>query len=197
MEDLIFKAQAGDLSARDELLIQVRSRLRQWAELALNSSYTARIDASDLTQITMVDIHQRLDQFVGKTSGEFEAWLRTSLQHNIVDCIRNATAQRRSVMREQSIDAANHRDGQPVSASLGSDISTPSMRAIRSEDADRLRQALDQLTPDQRTVVKLVHLEGSSIAIAAERLGKNVGATAKLLQRGIAALRKRLEEMGV
>lgn len=195
MDELLSKARAGDESARDELLFQVRSKLRQWAETALNANVSARMDVSDLTQNTLLDVHQQLHQFVGTSSAEFEAWLRTSLQHNILDSIRKATAQRRSVLRELPLNAPLRPDGPTVGETLNSDVSTPSVRAIRIEDADRVKLALEQLPDDQRLIVKLVHLQGSTIAMAAEQLARSPGAAAKLLQRGIAALRRRLEAM--
>lgn len=186
MQELIQKAREGNVVAQEELLVIVRARLREWAEHALNSRFLARLDASDLAQITLIDVHEKLDQFVGNTESEFDSWLRVALNRNIIDSIRDATAKKRSIDREQS-------DGPGEMGILASDISTPSVKFDRKEDSQLLHQALDRLPPDYRIVVELVHIRGESIASAASQLNRTVGATAKLLQRGIASLRKRLE----
>lgn len=191
MQDLIQKARAGDPSAQEELLTQVRTKLREWAEQALNSRFLARMDASDLTQITLVDVHQKLDQFVGNSSSEFDSWLRTALNRNIIDSVRDATAQKRSVNREQQPDDVT--DAPAGADRFAADISTPSVKAQRMEEAEALHQALQRLPSDYRLVVQLVHLQGVSVADAARQLNRSPGATAKLLQRGIACLRKELE----
>jgi DNA-directed RNA polymerase specialized sigma24 family protein len=50
------------------------------------------------------------------------------------------------------------------------------------------------LLPDQQLVVRFVHLEGNSLAEAAEKLNRSPAAVAKLLQRGIKNLRAALVE---
>jgi RNA polymerase sigma-70 factor (ECF subfamily) len=193
MNELIRLARNGDSQAREELLVAVRPRLREWAEDALNARFSGRVDASDLTQITLLDLHQKLEQFVGNSEGEFVDWLRRVLQRNILDAVRRASAQKRSVEREQRIDSAPDEMAIPRNE-LAADISTPSMRAMNNEYADRLQRALDRLTPEQQRVVRLVHLEGRSLSNAAEQLNRSTAAAAKLLQRGIKNLRTALAD---
>jgi RNA polymerase sigma-70 factor (ECF subfamily) len=184
MHDLIHRARSGDQQARGQLLEVMRPRLREWADDALNARFTGRFDASDLTQITLLDVHQKLEQFVGSTEGELLDWLRRGLERNILDAVRRATAQKRTVAREQRIDVATPGQGLPRNELKG-DHSTPSMQAMRNEDAERLEQALGQLLPDQQLVIRLVHLQGQSLGRAAEELNRTPAAVAKLLQRGI------------
>lgn len=193
MDDLIARARSGDPAAREALLGLLRPRLRQWAEHALNAKFAGRFDASDLTQITLLDVHAKLEQFVGTTEKELIDWVRQALQRNVLDAVRGATAKKRSVGREQPIDQLNP-EGQFPGDDLSCHDSTPSMQAVRNEDDYRLRVALDALLTDQRLVVQLVHLEGHSIAMAAQQLNRTPAATAKLLQRAIANLRNLLRE---
>ena len=193
MDELIRLARNGDSEAREELLAAVRPRLRKWAEDALNARFSGRLDASDLTQITLLDLHQKLEQFVGNSEGEFIDWLRRVLQRNILDAVRRASAQKRSVEREQRIDSAPDETAIPRNE-LAADISTPSMRAMNNEYADRLQRAMDRLTLEQQRVVRLVHLEGCSLSTAAEQLNRSTAAAAKLLQRGIKNLRAALAD---
>ena len=195
MDELIQQARGGDEAAREQLLTMVRPRLRQWAEQALNTRYGARMDASDLAQITLVDVYEQLAQFLGTTEGEFMNWLHTVLNRNVVDAVRKATAQKRNIANEQWQSKEADGDGSPERNQIAAvEHSSPSMKAIRNEESDRLVKALEQLSPDHRMVVKLVHLEGCSIAKAAEQLQRTTAATAKLLQRGMANLRQVLQE---
>ncbi len=192
IDDLLRRARSGDSSAREELLAHLRPQLRAWAENALNARYDRRLDASDLTQLTLLELHQKLEQFVGGTEGQLLAWLKTSLQRNLVDAVRRANAQKRHVGRERSLDAPV--DDQFLRDEPSAPTSSPSLRAMRTEAKEQLHRALDQLLPEQRLVVQQVHLEGRRIADVAEQLGRSPGATAKLLQRGLANLRKLLAE---
>ncbi len=193
MDEIISRARDGDPLAREELLGQLRPKLRQWAEHSLNVRFAARVDASDVTQITLLDVHEKLAQFVGSTEQELIDWVRRALQRNIVDAVRRVTAGKRSVEREQSVDQTNAAGQLPRNDLPGGD-SSPSLQAIRNEDQDRLQAALAELLPDQRLVVQLVHLQGHPIAAAAAQMDRTPAATAKLLQRGIANLRRILNE---
>jgi RNA polymerase sigma-70 factor (ECF subfamily) len=193
MDDLIQRARAGDSQAREELLATMRPRLREWAEHSLNARFAGRVDASDLTQITLLDLHQKLEQFAGSTEGELIDWLRRVLERNILDAVRQATAQKRNVGREQRLEFASA-DSDSPHLELAGDFSTPSLQAVRNENAERLERAFDTLLPDQRLVVRLIHLQGCSLSQAAEQLGRSTAATAKLLQRGIKNLRTALAD---
>lgn len=59
---------------------------------------------------------------------------------------------------------------------------------------EQVRNALMELTPDQRRVVVLKFLEGWSNIEVAEAMGKPVGAVKSLQHRGLAALRRFLFE---
>lgn len=193
MDDLISRMRSGDPLAREALLVLLRPHLRQWAEHALNARFAGRVDASDLAQITLLDVHEKLEQFRGTTENELIDWVRQALQRNVLDEVRRATAKKRTVACEQSVDQPDAGGLLPRN-SLADNNSSPSSQAVRNENCDSLQLALDRLLPDQRLVVQLVHLERHSIGAAAQRLNRTPAATAKLLQRGMANLRKILNE---
>ena len=193
MDELIQLARSGDSQARERLLAEMRPRLRRWADQALNARFAGRVDASDLTQITLLDMHQKLEQFVGSTEGELVDWLRRVLERNILDAVRHATAQKRSVAREERIDLAAAEQAS-LRNPLHDDNTTVSQHVIHQENAVRLQLALAKLLPEQQLVVRLVHLQGHTLAQAAEQLNRSTPAAAKLLQRGIKNLRIALAE---
>lgn len=59
----------------------------------------------------------------------------------------------------------------------------------------RIRQAMDALSPNQREVFTLVHLEGFSVADTAEIVGKAIGTVKSHLHRALASLRNDLEDL--
>jgi RNA polymerase sigma-70 factor, ECF subfamily len=193
MIELIELARRGDRVAREQLLAKLRPQLRAWAENSINAKVNARIDASDIVQATLFDLHEKLDQFAGNSEGEFVDWLRRMLKHNLLDAVRFATAKKRSVHREQRVDGTAQEDHAPRNDLAGAH-STPSVRAIRNENEIRLQEALRKLLPDQQLVVRLVHLQGQSLEKAAQELNRTTAATAKLLQRGIKNLRSALAD---
>ncbi len=61
---------------------------------------------------------------------------------------------------------------------------------MRSVTAEQLRGMIAQLSPDQRQVIVLKHLEDMSNAEVAEIIGKNVGSVKALNSRALVNLRK-------
>ena len=99
--------------------------------------------------------------------------------------------QKRNLGREQSMDDS-HGGGTPLKTELDAGLSSPSQKAIRDEEAERLSQALTALPADQREAVRLRHLEGWALADVAQQLGRTPAATAGLIKRGMQALRRRM-----
>src|SRR5262245_6290221 len=186
--DLLEQARQGHRDALGRLLEAQRAGLRRLAERQLKGRIAARVDASDLTQQAFLEAYRSFPQFAGRDVRELLAWLQGILDHKVAGAIRDhALLQKRNVGREQSMD--DSRGGEsPLREELDADITSPSQKAIRGEDADRLSRALAALPDDQREAVRLRHLEGWALADIAARLGRTPAATAGLIKRGMKAL---------
>lgn len=66
---------------------------------------------------------------------------------------------------------------------------TPSTSAAAHEFLWILEEALQKLSPDQRSAVRLRHIDGLSLAEAAARMQRSEDAVRKLSHRGLASLR--------
>ena len=66
-------------------------------------------------------------------------------------------------------------------------------KAMRAEKQQRIEAALLQLPESQQKAVRLRHLEGRKIEDVARILDKSPAATAQVIYRGIAALKRLLE----
>ncbi len=192
MEELIRQARGGDAAARSALLEHLRPQVRAWAERAIRSRFASRRDASDLTQETLLDVHRKLEQFLGSTESELTQWVLQVLRNNILDAIRRETAQKRNIDRELSADQSNDGGGR-FRDQLAGDQSSPSMGAIRNEEQGQLASAMQALTAKQREAVQLIYLQGLKVEEAAQQMELTPAAAAKQLQRGMAKLRKVLD----
>src|SRR5262245_9211129 len=190
--DLLELARQGDREALGRLLEAQRAGLRRLAERQLKGRIAARVDASDITQQTFLEAYRSFPQFAGSDARELVAWLQTILDHKVAGAIRDHTLlQKRNVGRERSLDDSQGAAG-PLKQELDAGLSTPSQKAIRGEEAERLAQALTALPDDQREAVRLRHLEGWALSDIAAHLGRTPAATAGLIKRGMQALRRRL-----
>jgi RNA polymerase sigma-70 factor (ECF subfamily) len=192
---LLRQARQGDPQALGELLEAQRAALHSLARRQLQGPIAARVDASDVIQQTFLEAHRSFGQFAGRDGRELVAWLQGILDHKVALAIRDhAVLQKRSVRRERSLD--DSRAGAPLKQELDARHSSPSQKAIRGEEAERLARALAALPDDQREAVRLRHLEGWALADIARHLGRSPAATAGLIKRGMQALRRRLNREG-
>jgi RNA polymerase sigma-70 factor (ECF subfamily) len=173
-----------------------REYLRLLARLQMDPRLQAKLDPSDLVQETLLKAHQALAQFQGRSDAEMAAWLRTILANTLADALRRFQTEARDVGQERSLQQAVEESSARMEAWLASDEPSPDERAMREEQLLRLAGALAELAPDQRQAVELRHLRGLSVAEVARQMDRSKEAVAKLLLRGVAKLRERLEDQG-
>jgi RNA polymerase sigma-70 factor (ECF subfamily) len=189
---LLERARQGDQEALGRLLEAQRAALHHLAERQLSGRIAVRVDASDVIQQTFLEAHRNFRQFAGADARELAAWLQRILDHNVAGAIRDhALLQKRNVHRDRSMDDS-HGGVASLKQQLDAGLSSPSQKAIRGEEAQRLAQALAVLPDDQREAVRLRHLEGWALADIARHLGRSPAATAGLIKRGMQVLRRQL-----
>jgi RNA polymerase sigma-70 factor (ECF subfamily) len=190
--ELLEQALQGDQEALGRLLETQRTALHRLAQRQLEGRIAVRVDASDIIQQTFLEAYRSFPQFAGSDARELVAWLQSILDHKVAGAIRDHTLlQKRNVGRERSLDDSQA-GAAPLKQELDAGLSTPSQKAIRGEEAERLSQALTALPDDQREAVRLRHLEGWALSDIARHLGRTPAATAGLIKRGMQALRRRL-----
>jgi RNA polymerase sigma-70 factor (ECF subfamily) len=177
-----------------QVLERFRAYLSLLARLHLDPDLRGRVDPSGVVQQTLLEAHQKRDQFRGTGDAEFAAWLRRILVHNLADAVRALGRQNRDAARERSLEAALEASSLRLHDWLRAEQSSPSQRAVKNEDLGRLAVALDQLPEAQRAAVVLHDMQGCSLADLARRLGRSESAVAGLLHRGLRALRQLLQE---
>jgi RNA polymerase sigma-70 factor (ECF subfamily) len=183
------QAQGHDRTPED-----FRAYLRLLARLQPEPGLRGKIDMSGVVQQTVLEAYEALDQFQALNEDQQRAWLRRILAHNLTDEVRKLRTARRDVGRERSLEAALEESSARPQDWLAADQSSPSERASRAEEFERLAQALEKLTEGQHTAVELHYWKALSLAEIAQQMGQSKESVAKLLQRGIARLHALLAE---
>ena len=160
------------------------------ARMHLDRRLWAKLDPEDLVQATFQEALEHWDQFLGNGHLELKGWLRRMLLHNLWDALRHFQQQKCDVGLEQSLDHSSSR----LMRSLAAEQSTPSQRAVKNEQLQRLAEALLLLTADQQEAVILHHLHAMKLAEVAAQLGRSLEATAGLVHRGLKKLKELLNE---
>lgn len=190
-DDLLRQARRQGGAAAGELLDGYRSYLSLLARLQIRRRLECKVDAEDVVQETFLQAHQSLGQFRGSSEAEFTSWLRRILASQIANQVRRFYgARRRDVRLERQLDAEMNKSSQRIARALVTGHSTPSEKAARRERAVLLAEALQRLPPDYREVIVLHHLEGLTLADAAQRMGRSTGSVEKLWMRALAQLRR-------
>lgn len=168
-----------------------RTYLHLLARLQVAPALAGKIDLSGIVQQTLWEAHR--DGSAGKSEADLLPWLRRILANNLRDELRRWTSQRRDVWREQSLDAALEQSSARFEAWAQNRQSSPSQRAVRSEELVELAEALAALPDDQRLAVELHHLQGLPLKEIAEQLNRSSEAVASLLYRAMQRLKKQLD----
>src|SRR5262245_11915720 len=160
-QELLDQARRGDKNAESRLLELHREPLRRMIALRLDPGLAGRVDASDVVQDALVEVHRRLPDYLKHAPMPFHLWLRHIAKDHIIDAHRRHHAQRRSLDREQPIVPAALADRSSVelAAQFFDHELTPASAAIRHEQELRLEAAIACLDEDDREIILMRHYE--------------------------------------
>lgn len=192
---LVELAAGGDHEARQRLLGLYREKLRRMIAVRLDRRIVARVDPSDVVQETLAEAAIGLSDFLRRRPLPFYPWLRQIAWERLIALHRrHLLAAARSVSREEG-----HRPALPEESALDlaerlvSRADSPSRQAIRAEARSLVREAIELLSPTDREVLVLRHLEGLETAEIAALLGISADAVRARHVRAIEQLRRRID----
>jgi RNA polymerase sigma-70 factor, ECF subfamily len=171
---------------------QYREYLLVLARLHRDILVEARIDPSDIVQMTLLKAHQRHDQFRGNSGREQAAWMRQILTNTMIDVVRKTRSA--ACPQERSLEEALEQSSRRLEALLQDRHPSPAAPADRHESLAALARALSELPDDQRSAIELRYLHGLSIGEISQRLERSAGSVGGLLQRGLRRLRELLQQ---
>jgi RNA polymerase sigma-70 factor (ECF subfamily) len=177
-DELVELAAAGDERSRDQLLARHRERLKRMVAIRMDRRLTARFYSSDVVQEAFIQASRELDDYLRRRDLPFYpclrkiAWLRLMQLHR-----RHLQTQKRSVTREQWWAQQPPPDESMIQLAeeLAASGTSPSQRALHDELLQRVKDAMDQLKPEDREILLLRHLEQLSVEETAAVLGMTPG----------------------
>ncbi len=186
--ELLKQAREGDRDALGTLLEKYRRYLLLIANQDADSWFVEKMAASDLVQTSLVNGYQHFCQFHGNSEVELRAWLKTILKNGVRKGQRHFKANKRNVNQEVKLEA------QPSGTrSLFDRKMTPQTQALAREKARSVEQCMEQLTPEQRQVIRLRNFEQLSFVEIGQRMGRSEEATRKFWARSIESLKSAIK----
>ncbi|YAL84701.1 RNA polymerase sigma factor ShbA [Dermacoccaceae bacterium W4C1] len=178
LRDLAVRAQQGDSTAVDQLMGAVHQLAVRYARAKLGTFAGARDAAEDAAQEVCVAVLTSLPKYADRGL-PFEAFVYRVAANKVADV-------QRGVMR-----SAVPTDDVPdqVDPSVG-----PEGQALLTAQAGRVRDLLDQLSPQHREIVTLRVAVGMSADETAKALGMTAGAVRVAQHRALARLRTMVDE---
>jgi RNA polymerase sigma factor (sigma-70 family) len=174
---LLESARAGDESAWAEIY-------RDLAPVVLG--YLRGSNAPDPDNVlgeTFLQVARDAGAFEGDYQ-RFRGWVFAIAHHRLIDARRHSARRPIDFVAEPP---------EPVSAPVD-EVAEQALARISSEEVDRV---LATLSADQRAVLLLRIIGDLSLEHVAHILGKRTGAVKQLQRRGLAAVKRELEQRGV
>ena len=168
---------AGDCRALEELYDQFGAFVYGLAARVIGD----RTAAEDVTQEVFVTIWEKAECY-DPDRGRLRTYLGTLAHRRSVDWVRREEAKRRRAEREAGY------------ATVVPDVDEMAMAIVAAE---RVRDAVDQLPPDQRDAIQLAYFGGRTYRQVAQELGIPEGTAKSRLRLGLRRIADVLEAHGI
>ncbi len=192
VERLLQRIAGGDASAKDELLASHRPLVREFIRLRIDRGLAQRVDPSDVVQETLIEVSQRLEDFLQRRPMPFATWLRKTAYQNLARLRRtHLFTESRSPFRELSIPKSGSL--LIVDAVFRSEEG-PLSKLVRDELVKRVNEFLSQLSDDDRELILMRTCEGLDNATVANILDLDPRLCSKRFARALLKVRKGLRD---
>ena len=190
-DDLVARFQAGDREALRELLARHQRIVQTRLAGRMPDRLRRRMSVADVVQEACLVAYDRREDFEDRGEGSFGRWLQGIAEYRLRDQIkRHLGTQKRSAKREVT------KAERPETAYHAALAGSPSAQVASEEQLQRIRLALDRLSPDHRTVLSLALEKGLTLREVAEHMGRSRDAVTKLYGRALVQLRARVHQGG-
>ena len=150
-----------------------------------------REQAEDLFQETFKRVHEKAHTFRGP---QFKGWLFRIATNVALDGIRRG--QRiKAVSLNQQFDCDNPNSEQLGTVALVDNSCNPSERALKAEQTEQVRRAIELLPARQRATLILAYYQQLSYSDVAEVMGCSIGTVKTQMFRALRTLADNLPEI--
>ena len=186
-KSLIDAHRRGDPAAFGELV-------RRYGDSVLG--YLTRMNgnreqAEDLFQETFKRVHEKAHTFRGP---QFKGWLFKIATRVALDGFRRGKRVK-AVSLNQQLDCDNPNSEQLGAVALADNSCNPSEQALKAEQTEQVRQAIELLPARQRATLVLAYYQQLSYPDVAEVLGCSVGTVKTQMFRALKTLAHKLPEI--
>ena len=173
--------QQGNREAVSQLLERHARRVRDYVRMLVKDNDVA----DDLTQEVLIKVVKVLDEGRYTDKGRFQPWLLRIAHNRVLDYFR-AQKQVKTVSESSA--------GFDI---LGSkNFAEPSIedRLVSEQQAEEVRQLIEQLPAEQREVVKMRYYEGLSFKEIAEHTGVSINTALGRMRYALINMRQMIKE---
>ena len=172
---------------RDAYRVLVERHSRNVYQMAYRMTGNTQ-DAEEVVQEAFLRGYNKLKQFAGNAN--FGTWVYRIGANYAIDLLRQRKVE--DSRRERPSKVSDGLEVDPLSQ-VQDGRPSPERLARSGELALKMKEALDALTPAERTAIVMRHWEGCAIEEIAEVLKSNANATKNTVFRAVGKLRRALE----
>jgi RNA polymerase sigma-70 factor (ECF subfamily) len=163
-EELVTLAAGGDGAAIQSLLERHLPTIHAIVRRRMSRELRAKEESIDVVQSVCRQVLASQERFELRGEQEFGGWLLRTIELKLVDHYRFLTREKRDGAREEPpLDEGDPRWSAPGTGPLTS--------AVKHDEAERLRAAMEALPTLQREALRLHSADGLSFPEIAARLG--------------------------
>lgn len=193
---LVERIRNCDLNALAVYIEQNRGLLIGFIRSITGTRLLSVIEIDDLLQEVSTTAIQGLPT---APLSEYEPmqWLQQIARRRVVDAHRfHFDAKRRDAGKQQSIHApSTGSDEMGLEQLLAASMTTPSAAMSQNNRLSRMHMAIEQLSEEQKSAVRMRYVDGLATKQIAEKLGKTDVAVRVLLSRSMRELEKLLQDV--
>ncbi len=161
------------LTGLAEVFSRHRERLDRLVRFRLDPRIRSRVDSADVLQDAFIEMSNRLSDYLSTPSVSCYVWMRQRTMQVLIDIHRKHFRDKRDAQREVHFGQVRPPDATSLSMAhcLLDDMTSPSQAAVKAEEVQALREALESMHEIDREVLAMRHFEQLANSQVAEILG--------------------------
>lgn len=177
----------NNIHALTSVFMRIRPHIRKMVENRLDRRLHSRVDASDIVQETFVRASQGLATYARSPKMDPVTWLRLIGKHIVAEIHRHHFRSKRTPERELHFD---NDCSELLINRIAESMYSVAAKIDQQELHQRVRLAMHQMSPMDREIIDMRHVDELSMQEAANALDISLEAAKKRYQRALARFRE-------